>query len=159
MMKIAKKKTGLLIGAIFTGASLLMTGTYIVPIISVLPGILFENISENLVNNDPYSNVGRTTIVLLFILFLMALSFSLLWIKHETAKKGQISVGQVVTIMLLLYFIVHPLGFYIYWSVALNFKSDGQLMLGATRSYPVSGLAFIFIGLAIDLAKKIFEKT
>lgn len=86
-MKIAKKNTRLIIGAIFTGASLLLTATYIVPIISVLPGILFENISTNFVKNAPYSNIGRTTIVLLSILFLLAMSFSLLWVKHETAKK------------------------------------------------------------------------
>ena len=158
-MKIAKKNTGLTIGSIFTGASLLLTATYNVPIISVLPGILFENISENLVNNSPYSNVGRTTIVLLSTLFLLAMSFSLLWVKHETAKKGEISAGQVIAIMFILYFIIHPLGFYIYWAVALNFKSDGQLMLGATRSYPFSGLTFIFIGLAIDLVKNKYLKV
>ena len=70
-MKIAKSKGGVTIGALFTVVSFLLTWTFIVPIISVLPGMLFESIAERLVDTEPYSNVGKTTILLLSILFLL----------------------------------------------------------------------------------------
>ena len=64
-MKISKTKSGVIIGTIFTVVSLVLTVTFIVPIISVFPGMIFETIAENLIDNDPYSNVGKLTILLL----------------------------------------------------------------------------------------------
>ncbi len=52
-MKITGRKSGLIIGAITTGVSLLLTATLGILIISVVAGVLFEIISENLVNNAP----------------------------------------------------------------------------------------------------------
>jgi|GEM_PF-3021392 len=52
-MKITGRKSGLIIGAINTGVSLLLTATLGILIISVVAGVLFEIISENLVNNAP----------------------------------------------------------------------------------------------------------
>jgi hypothetical protein len=55
--------------------------------------------------------------------------------------------------MFLFYFLVHPLGFYIYWGLELDFRSDGQLIFGAIKSFPASSCAFLFIGLIIDWVK------
>ncbi len=55
--------------------------------------------------------------------------------------------------MSLLFFIVHSLGFYIYWGAELGFKSDGQLAFGVINSFPTSSWAFIIIGLTIDIIK------
>lgn len=46
-MKIAKTNSGLVIGAIFTGGSLLLTTTFVVPIISVVPGAIVESMLQN----------------------------------------------------------------------------------------------------------------
>ncbi len=152
-MKIAKSNSGLVIGAVFTAVSLLLTLTFFVPIISVLPGLIFETIAKNIVNNNPYSNVGKLTILLLSIIFIAALVFSLIWIRKTVIKQGQISKGNIIVIMLIMYFIIHSLGFYIYWGLALNFRSDGQLIFAAVVSVPISSFAFIFIGLLIDKVK------
>ena len=152
-MKIAKSKSGVTIGALFTVVSFILTWTFIVPIISVLPGMLFESIAERLVDNEPYSNVGKTTILLLAILFLLTLFLSLVWIRNEIVKHGSILTSQINLIMCLLFFIAHSLGFYIYWGVALDFRSDGQLIFGAVISYPISSFSFVFIGILIDLVK------
>ena len=152
-MKISKTKSGLIIGAIFTIGSLLLTATFVVPIISVLPGMLFETIAENCINNDPYSNVGKLTILLLTITFILALFVCLFSIKRKTNKGENISNRRIIAILSLMYFIVHSLGFYIYWGVSLGFRSDGQLIFGAVISYPISSFVFIFIGLLIDLIK------
>ena len=119
-MKISKEKSGLIIGLIFTGISLLLTVTFIVPIISVFPGMIFEIIAENLINNNPYSNVGKMTILLLSVTFIWALTFCLLALKNKTKKGEEISNRRIVGILSLFYFIVHSLGFYIYWGVCLD---------------------------------------
>jgi len=152
-MKIGKSNSGLIIGAIFTGVSLLLTVTFIVPIISVSPGIIFEAIAKKLINNEPYSNVGKLTILLLGLIFLLTLILCLMWIRKTVTKGEQISKGRIIGVMLLIYFIVHPLLFYIYWGVALNFRSDGQLIFRAIKSFPISSFVFVLIGLSIDKVK------
>ena len=152
-MKISKAKSGLIIGAIFTIASLLLTATFVVPIISVLPGMLFETIAQNCINNDPYSNVGKLTILLLTITFILILILCLLSIRSKTKKGEDVSNKRIIAIFLLTYFIVHSLGFYIFWGVSSGFRSDGQLIFGAVISHPISSFAFVFIGLLIDFAK------
>jgi len=152
-MKISKTNSGLIIGALFTVGSLLLTATFVMPIISVLPGMLFETIAENCINNDPYSNVGKLTILLLIITFLLTLILCLISIKSKTSKGEEISKGRIIAILSLMYFLVHSLGFYIYWGALLDFRSDGQLIFGAIISYPISSFMFVFIGLLIDLVK------
>jgi hypothetical protein len=143
-MKLSKNKSGFIIGLIFTVASLLLTATFIVPIISVFPGMLFETIAEKCINNDPYSNVGKLTILLLTITFISTLLFFLYTLKNKSNNGEEISNKRIIAIMSLLYFIVHSLGFYIYWGVSLNFRSDGQLIFGAILSYPISSFVFVY---------------
>lgn len=54
----------------------------------------------------------------------------------------------------LLLFIVHPLGYYIYWGIRYDFKSDGQLFFLFSDSIILSSLFFIPIGVIIDILKK-----
>jgi DMSO/TMAO reductase YedYZ heme-binding membrane subunit len=154
-MKISKTNSGLIIGALFTVGSLLLTATFVAPIISVLPGMVFETIAKNYINNDPYSNVGKLTILMLTITFLLTLVLCLISIKSKTSKGEDISKGRIIAILSLMYFLVHSLGFYIYWGAVLDFRSDGQLIFSAIISYPISSFMFVFIGLLIDLVKNI----
>src|SRR4051812_35764285 len=124
-MKIAKRNSGAKIGAIFTVCSLALTATYVVPIIAILPGMLLETIAGRFVSHEPYSNVGMLTILLLSVLFLFTLGVCLIKIRNATLEVGQISVGRIISVMSLMFFIVHSLIFYIYWGVVLNFASDG----------------------------------
>ncbi|MGZ4048847.1 MAG: hypothetical protein ACXVPU_08350 [Bacteroidia bacterium] len=154
-----KNYKGLIIGSIFTASSLLLTFTFIVPIITVsLAGVFFETIAKNLVDNDPYSNVGKMTIWLLAGVLLVVSVISVLIIREIKQKNGFVSNGKIVLTMFLFYFLVHPLGFYIYWGIELNFRSDGQLMFATMDSFPGSSMSFIFFGLIIDLVKNTATK-
>ena len=152
-MKIAKHNSGLIIGTIFTGVSLLSTATFIMPIISVVPGSIIESLASGIVSNDPYSNVGKLTIKILSVIFVFTLILCIVSIVNKIEKSGQVFQRQIVLIMLLMYFIVHSLGFYIYWGLVLHFESDGQLIFAAVISYPFSSFAFVLIGLLIDFVK------
>jgi DMSO/TMAO reductase YedYZ heme-binding membrane subunit len=152
-MKIAKHNSGFIIGAISTGISISLTATYIVPIISVSFGVIFETIAAGIVSNDPYSNVGLLTIKLLSVIFLFTLILCILSVINMAEKFGYITQRRIIGIMAIMFFIIHSLGFYIYWGVALHFESDGQLMFGALISFPISSFTFVLIGLLIDFAK------
>ncbi|MBB4037571.1 hypothetical protein GGR21_003491 [Dysgonomonas hofstadii] len=152
---------GTKIGACFTAGSLLLTLTLVVPVFSILPGSLLEAVAQGLVNNDPYSNVGKLTILFLIIMFATTLIIVLVRVRKTGIRIGRVwgkkiiymSKIKIVLIMLLFYFIVHPLVFYLYWGIQLDFRSDGQLIMEAIRTFPISSLSFIFIGIMIDIVK------
>ena len=149
---MSKNHIGLYIGTIFTLVSLLLTITVFIPVLSVLPGVLVEIVSAALISNIPYSNVGKLTVLILSVLLLLVLSFSLLSI-WKTAKQGPVSKGKIILILSVCYFLVHSLGFYCYWGLNLDFRSDGQLLFVADYAFPLSSLAFVPIGLLIDGVK------
>lgn len=146
-------KNGQIIGAYFSVWSFLLTITFIVPILSMLPGAIFEKIAGGFVENEPYSNVARLATLLLSAVFLLILALCLLVIR-SMAKNGEtITKGNVVFIMALLYFFIHTLGFYVYWGIALHYRSDGQLSFSVLMTHPISSLFFYPIGLLIDFIK------
>ena len=149
-MKINKDFNGTIIGLIFTIISLLLTFTYIIPIITIIPATLIENIMTHFISNEPYSNIGKATIITLFLIFLI----SLIIIRFKVKRKIDLPNLYVVAIMIIEFFIVHSLGFYLYWANTLNYSSDGQLLLAAVDSFPKSSLSFVFIGVFIDIVKK-----
>ena len=151
-MTATKNYSGLSVGLIFAIASLLLTATYVIPVISVLPGVLVEFVLNRIFSISQNSQVGRLTILILSILLVLVLAFSLLNI-WRTAKSGSVSKGRIVIIMCTCFFLVHSLGFYCYWGLNLDFRSDGQLLLGAVNSFPISSFAFVLIGLLIDIIK------
>lgn len=148
-MKINQQYNGTIIGGLLTLISLLLTITFIIPIISILPGAFIELIMSEIVDNEPYSNVGKATIVVLAAI--LTISVAAILIKSLTTE---FSNGQIFIIMIFEYFIIHSLGFYIYWATELNFRSDGQLIFAAIKSYPMSSFAFLGVGLLIDIVKK-----
>jgi len=152
-MKIAKFNSGLIIGSIFTAGSVLLTATFFVPVISVIPGSIIESIASNLTSNDPYSNVGKLTTKILSVVFILTLVLCLISLSNKIEKSGQVFQRQIIWIMFIMYFLVHSLGFYIYWGLILNFESDGQLIFASIISYPFSSFTFILIGLLIDFVK------
>jgi len=148
-MKISPKYNGTIIGAIFTVASLLLTITFVIPIISIIPAAYIESLVASVVDNEPYSNVGKAT--LNTFLGLLIIFITVVLIK---SRKTRLSNVQIILTMIIAYFIVHSLGFYIYWGVSLNYRSDGQLIFAAVNSFPFSSFGFVFIGFLIDIVKK-----
>lgn len=149
LMKISPKYNGTIIGAIFTVASILLTFTFIIPIISIIPAAYIESLVASVVDNEPYSNVGKATINI--FLGLLILFITIVLIK---SRKNRLSNIQIFWIMIIAYFIVHSLGLYIYLGVSLNYRSDGQLIFAAVESFPISSFGFFGIGLLIDFVKK-----
>lgn len=152
-MKINPKYNGTIIGGIFTLGSLILTLTFVVPIISIIPAAFIESLVSKVVNNEPYSNVGKGTLLFITGLFIIYLSIVLI-----RSRKTNYSNSQIVLIMVIGYFIIHSLGFYIYWAISLNFRGDGQLIFAAVESFPISSFGFIIIGLLVDLFKNYENK-
>lgn len=148
-MKIDQRYNGIAIGAIFMLASLLFTFTLVVPMLSVIPGAFLESIMASIVDNEPYSNVGKATILVLSSMLIISMIFVLVISRQMVFRNSHI-----IAIMSFEYFILHPLGFYIYWASFLDFRNDGQLIFGAVSSFPMSSLSFVVLGLLIDLIKK-----
>lgn len=148
-MKIDQRYNGIAIGAIFMLASLLFTFTLVVPMLSVIPGAFLESIMASIVDNEPYSNVGKATILVLSSMLIISMIFVLVISRQMVFRNSHI-----IAIMSFEYFILHPLGFYIYWATFLDFRNDGQLIFGAVSSFPISSLSFVVLGLLIDLIKK-----
>ena len=147
-MKINQQYNATIIGGIFTLISLLLTLTFIVPILSVIPGAFIESIMSSIVDNEPYSNVGKATILTLVIILVLSLIVILF-----KSRKTEFKNGHIFGIMVFEYFIIHALGLYIYWATSLNFRSDGQLIFGAVTSFPVSSFGFLGLGVLIDMVK------
>ena len=122
--------------------------TFIVPILSVIPGAFIESIMSSIVDNEPYSNVGKATILTLVIILILSLIIILV-----KSRKTEFKNEHIFGIMALEYFIIHTLGFYIYWATSLNFRSDGQLIFGAVTSFPASSFGFLGLGILIDMVK------
>lgn len=153
------KYTGFKVGIIFTVCSFILTFTFITPIFSVLPGIIFETISSNLVSNEPYSNVRKLTILLLSIITFGYIIFSIFYIKKLIAVNQIITKEKIATLMFIFYLFVHPFGFYIYWGYVMDFRGDGQLIFASISSFPFSSLSFVFLGLLIDWTKNTSLKS
>ena len=152
-MRIPNENNGVVIGAIFSACSIAMSATFIAPVISILPGVLFESFAKECINNEPYSNVGKLTILMLSIAFILSLTSCLISTRVKINSGKAITQKRVITMLSIMYLTVHSLGFYIYWGVFLNFVSDGQLVFAAILTCPFSGIMFIIIGFLIDLIK------
>lgn len=148
-MRINQQYNGTIIGSIFTVCSLVLTCTYIIPIATVFPGIYIEALMSSIVDNDPYSNVGKATIIVL--IGILTISLVIILRKSRRVHPGNV---QIILIMIIEFFILHILGFYIYWAVSLDFRNDGQLIFAAISSFPFSSFGFVIVGSLVDLVKK-----
>lgn len=152
-VKIAEKKDGFYIGILTMLLCFALAFTYIVPILSTMPGAIVEEIAAKFTNNNPYSNVARLTLVLLVLLFIVSLVLCLLWTRRSVTIKGNLSRRRIIAVMLLMYFPVHMLAFYIYWGLSKNFTGDGQLIMGSFISFPLGASLFMPIGALVDVVK------
>lgn len=147
-MKINQENNGKVIGGLFTLGSLLLTLTFMVPMMSMALGLLIEGFMLDVLGDRPRSTVGTATLVTLLIILILSLGV-ILWL----AKKKKLQTGHLVLVMIVEFFIVHPLGFYIQMANS-GFRIDGQTVLGILFSFPVSSFGFVIIGMLIDSVKE-----
>ena len=102
------KHLGFVIGGIFSLISILLTFTFAVPMLSVLPGFFLQDLISDLFPNLTYEESGKVTTAVLLIVFCLAIFFAFrrvnTW-KDKTAKNRKI---ELVIIMLIVYLLVHP---------------------------------------------------
>lgn len=145
------------IGAVFTVVSIALTFTYLVPVITVgLAGIFFERLAAAAVTAN---EIGKVTTLMLAIVLVLVLA-PMFYAAWRVARKGCVlSKGEIISYMLLLYFIVHPLGFYMYWGMALHYRMDGQLIFASLISFPFSSLFFLAFCFVLDVIANYTENT
>lgn len=142
---------GTFVGLIFTIGSLISILTIFIPIVSVIPGAVFESISEAILGRDPYSNVGRATLcIYLCLFFISTLFFYLKYLKVEKLSSRSLK-WLYIKFFTIEFFIIHGLGFYAYWALKLNYASDGQLIFAVYSSFPYSSISFVALGMLGDL--------
>ena len=145
-MTINNKYKATIIGGMFTIGSLILSFTYVVPIISLLPASYLELFVSIIVNNEPYSIVGVTALVLNILILIIFVV-----IVFMKSRKTSFDTSEVVKLMIIGYFIFHSLGFFIYWGTSLDFRSDGQLIFLAIKSFPISSFSLVLFGVLIDI--------
>ncbi len=146
-----KKFSGTFIGLIISIISFCLTFTIIIPVFSLFPAALIESFSSLFVSNNPYYKVVYLTIFLLTFLLLVSYVLLYLFIIKKQKLNSKLTLKNYVFFMLILFFIIHPIGFYIYWGIKYDFKSDGQMIFEVYYSFPFSSLLFVFFGLIIDI--------
>jgi len=151
---VKNKFKGTKIGAIFTGINFLLTYTYFVPIFTIIPATQLESFLAYFIDEEPYSNAAIATICTLSILFLITISIVL----KNLTKSKLLSNKKVITIMFVEYFLIHSLGFYLYWAFVLDFSIGHQKAFASLLSFPISSFGFVLIGIIIDLVKLRSEK-
>lgn len=156
-MKLSDSKySGTTVAIIFSLVSFLLTFTFIIPMISIIPvGAFVEFISRIFSSGH---KAGQITIVLLLLLTVAFLLLTIWYIKKKLTEHKKISNEKIVVLMMIFYFIVHPLGFYIYWGVNMNFRPDGQIIFLAFDTFPYSSLLFFPFGLLIDWTRNTVAK-
>jgi hypothetical protein len=147
-MRINQKYNGTIIGAFFTVSSMLLTLTFIVPALSVMPGMLIEHVISNIVDSDSSSVVRGATLGFLIVSFIASLIVIMFKVR-KTIVRNEHVIGMMVSEG----FIIPSLAFYIYWLTSIGFRSDGQIILEAIVTFPVSCIGFIGLGILIDIVK------
>lgn len=144
----SKKHTALKIGAIFSGISLLLTLTFFVPMYCILPAYFLDVFVTDVFSLSNKTG-GKVTTLILGILFLSALYIAMRIVKIRAEKGEEMTKKEIIVIMLIIFAIVHPLGYYLLlW--ATNFPIDALVAMMSIFSFPVTSLSFVVIGFLMD---------
>ncbi|MDR2236356.1 MAG: hypothetical protein LBE92_09540 [Chryseobacterium sp.] len=93
---------------------------------------------------------GLGGLLVLTAVFILALLSTFFAVRNLSRNGFSITQKELFLIMFIFYWIVHPLGFYLYWGIFTDFSQDAQIILGAIFSFPFSSFFFIILGLMID---------
>jgi hypothetical protein len=146
-LKLSSQYYAIQIGLILSIVSALSTLTIILPMLSILPGALFEEIFSSILGKSS-DHIGLATLIFFCSFFLIEMILVIIKVRKRAPSKFFVNV-----LMVANFFIVHNLGFYLWWS-GQNFRGDGQLIFAIYKTYPMSSILFLVIGFLIDLTKK-----
>lgn len=135
----------LLVGIIYCLLGILLTFTFIVPLIHFILGIITESILTFFVTDLTNPLIGKMMISILSLILVLYLYFSTKSIVNSIHSTGYVTKTTIFSDLVLLHFIVHPLVFYCRWGLNTNFRGDGQLIfdVAATDLY-ANGFLFTY---------------
>lgn len=144
----SKKNIALKIGAIFSIVSLLLTATFFVPMFSIFPAYFLEMFITDAFSLS-HKTGGIATTLIFGILFLIILFFAMRIAKTRAERGEELTKKEIIIVMLITFFIVHPLGYYVLlWTG--NFPVDALNSIMSLFSFPVTSLSFVVIGFLMD---------
>lgn len=156
-MSKTKKLNGTLIGLLFTIANVFLASSLLPAVIAYIPiKMLLKSIFPQNGNETSDLVLGSWAIVICSLLALAVILFMLNNIRKRVLRKGRISSFRIIIFMIPLFFLFHPLGGYIKWSLD-GFDSFGNPPYLPFLTIPFSSFGFLFFGILIDWMKKPLE--
>jgi hypothetical protein len=151
-MNMQFKYYGTLLGLFFTIFCLVTAQTIVIPIISNMPiGFILELFFSDRMEEENYRKIGISVLITLVFIFFLVNAFFFIFFRKQLSKNFRIHPLQILIVMWLNFFIVHPLVFYINVSRDWSYANDGQFIFGAAETFPISSIFFFIVGLLIDI--------
>jgi hypothetical protein len=145
-IQLDPKRKGLIIGIMFLVVGWLAAATFIVPALYLIPSAYLES---TLVDVFAFSQGADLYNFIIGIHIVATIVWLLLSIR--IVKRNRSDAHELFWVMsFILSLIIHPLGFYIYWKLWLNFSGDGQLVMGAAAPFWYTSLLFPIYGFFLD---------
>lgn len=138
-----------LLGFIFGMISFLMTFTVVVPIGLLYLAIPIEYIASKVFEGSWFL-IGISTSSVFTLIFLLT---SYYFFKKLSSNRNSNPKKWKETLIFFFFsinLIIHPLFFYLSFAPTWSGLSDGQAIINLFKTFPVSSLSMILIGLIID---------
>lgn len=148
------KFSGTIIGGIFTLVVFVATFTLVIPIITLILPALLESILSLFMQDKDYKPIGIGVLIILLLGFIFA-TFIML---RAILIKGKSTKSTLWIYFSIQFFIIPVIVFYVRTSSDWNQASDGQFFFGILEVFPISSLAFITIGVLVDVLRNRKEK-
>jgi hypothetical protein len=150
-----EKYSGTIIGGIFTLVVFLATFTIVIPIITLILPAFLESILSLFIKNKDYKPIGIGVIIIILLGFICSTFIMLqaILIKGNNTKKT------LWIYFAIQFFIIPVIVFYLKTSSDWNKASDGQFFFGIYEVFPISSLAFITIGVLVDVMRDRNNRT
>ncbi len=148
--------SGTIIGLIFSVVSFIGTFTLFIPFLFVLPVV---SICENVIGPASYEKIGTTSILVLSVLTVLICTIYYVSVFQMRKKNQEVSTGTFIVLLLVLAFIIHPLGFFIYVSSNWRMANDGQFIFAVFTPFPYTSFAFVILGVLTDVVRSLAPLT
>jgi uncharacterized circularly permuted ATP-grasp superfamily protein len=142
------------IGLLFTVIGIFSYYTFIIPLLIMMPIIIpLELLLEEVFPKSNYSTIGQGIVATLIILLIFISTIFMRKFIQQINFLKIFKVSSIISYMIFLQFIVHPLVFYIHLSGDWSRASDGQFFMAVDETFQLSSLMFLLIGIFLDYIK------
>lgn len=142
------------IGMVIAIFSIILSSTYIVPILTNLPiGLPLELIFSEIFKNSSYRVIAIGVLLSLITIFIVVGFYYLKQIQEDKKAENRFNKKKLILFFISQIFIIHPLVFYFWATLNAHRASDGQFVFGIVDTFPMSSFIFPVIGWWIDKIK------